>query len=220
VRRPRTKSDKSTHLRPRKIGCDHELHVPVPENAKDHPAEVPLVKTATAFEESERSVLLAGLVLGPCLAAVATRVHLFLVGRINLLDAPARLEAGEDEDGLDPQLLERAEVRLDTSNERERQPAGGSEQRLARGRVLGESVQVVGRVDAEAGVGQRREREGLNQLLVGQVSCAPRLVTLISYALVCTDRPSVRSAWSSEGRRRDGCVQRLGRRYAPYVNTA
>jgi hypothetical protein len=135
----------------------------MPEYAQHHPPQIPLRERAPTLEQPRRRVLLARLVLRPGVAPVAARLRLRCGGerpgtrvgaRVGALEAPVRRETREDEDRLDAQLLEGTEVGLDALGEREREPAGRGQQRLAGGRGVCELGEVVGGVDAEARVGE------------------------------------------------------------------
>jgi hypothetical protein len=85
-------------------------------------------------------------------------------------EAFVRGEAGEDEDGLDAQFFERPEVALDACGQRERKSAGGGQERLPRWRTVEEGLEVVGGINAQAGVGENVERKGLEVLPLLKVS--------------------------------------------------
>lgn len=135
------------------------------ENAQNHPPQIPLCKRASALKQPRRCLLLPRLVLGPRVAPVTTRVHFRLASdtpgarahrpRRAALPAPVRGEAGKDEDGLDVQALEGAQVSLKARGERKREATGRGEEGFPGGRVVCQGSQVVRRIDAEAGVGQR-----------------------------------------------------------------
>ncbi|KAI0046557.1 hypothetical protein FA95DRAFT_1359653 [Auriscalpium vulgare] len=170
---PSAREDR-THLRPSHIRRNQKLDVPIPEYPQHHAPQVRVREAAAALKEARRGVLLARLVLAPRERAVAHGLALLDVLLRGVPPALVRREPGEDEHGLDAQPLQRAQVRLDARRERERQPARRGEQRLARGRLGGERVQVVRGVDPEARVGEHAQREGLQMLPLGEVACVMR----------------------------------------------
>ena len=157
------------HLCPRNIRCDKELDVSVAENAQDGAPEVPVRQAAPPLEQLGGGLLLARLVFAPREVAVAARVLLLGVA-LHVPGALVRRQAGEDKDGLDAQFFERAQVALDAGRQAKGQAARGGEERLARRRAVVERLEVVGGIDAQAGVGEDVERERLEVLPLLQVS--------------------------------------------------
>jgi hypothetical protein len=78
--------------------------------------------------------------------------------------ALVRGKTREHEHGLDAQFFERPQVALDACGHGERKAARGREERFARRWTVVEGLEVVGGIDAEAGVGQDVERERLEVL--------------------------------------------------------
>jgi hypothetical protein len=72
-------------------------------------------------------------------------------------------KTGEDEDGLDSQSLEGAEVGFDLGDERDGKTTCRGHEHLSRVLIGEEFADVVSCVDAEAGVGEGRQRDGLGQ---------------------------------------------------------
>lgn len=129
------------------------------KDAQYEPHQIPLLHPAHALEDPNRVVDPAVLVVLPRLALHRALAHLVSMdGR----PGPARRstgkrETGTDEDGLDAELFKRAQVGLDERGEGERQAAGHGDEGLARRGRAQENLEVMGKVDAEAGVGQGRE---------------------------------------------------------------
>lgn len=129
-----------------------------------------------AREQPGRLLRIALLVLGPTRFAIGTRVrvhHRLVVHAAHTSTSTSTRaracsaflvgdqEAGEDEDGLDAELLEDPQVRLDLGRQGEREAAGGCEERLGGGGALEEDAEVVRGVDAEPGVAEGGERQRL-----------------------------------------------------------
>ena len=140
------------HLCPCNIRCDKELDVSIAENAQDGAPKVPVRQATPPLEQFRGGLLLTRLVLAPRKVAVATRVLLLGVA-LHVPSALVGRKAGEDKDGLDAQFFERPEVALDACRQAEGQAAGGGEERFARRRGVVEGLEVVGGIDAQAGVG-------------------------------------------------------------------
>lgn len=126
-------------------------------------------QAAPSLEQFRGGVLLARLVFAPREVAVPTRLLLLDVA-LHVSSALVGRETGEDEHGLDAQFFERPQVALDACGHGEREAARGREERFARRWSVVEGLEVVGRIDAEARVGQDAERERLEVLPLLKVS--------------------------------------------------
>jgi hypothetical protein len=157
------------HLCPSDVRRNKELDVSVTENTQHRAPKVPVGETAPSFEQLRGRLLLARLVFGPREIAVSTRLVLLVVA-LHVSEAFVRGEAGEDEDGLDAQFFERSEVALDAGGQRERQSAGSGQERLPRCRTVEEGLEVVGGINAQAGIGEDVERKSLEVLPLLKVS--------------------------------------------------
>ena len=140
------------HLCPCNVRCDKEFDVSIAENAQDSAPKVPVRQAAPPLEQFRGGLLLARLVLAPRKVAVATRILLLGVA-LHVPGALVGRQAGKDKDGLDAQFFERPEVALDARRQAEGQAACGGEERFARRRGVVQGLEVVGGIDAQAGVG-------------------------------------------------------------------
>ncbi len=126
-------------------------------------------QASSTFEQFRGDFLLARLVFAPCEVAVTTCLLLFDV-TLHVSMAFVRCKAREDKDGFDAQFFERSEVALDACGHGERKTTRGGEERFARLGIVVERLEVVGCIDAEAGVGEDVERERLEVLPLLKVS--------------------------------------------------
>jgi hypothetical protein len=126
-------------------------------------------ETAPSFEQLRGRLLLARLVFGPREVAVSTRLVLLGVA-LHVSEAFVRGEAGEDEDGLDAQFFERSEVALDACGQREGKSTSSGQERLPRCRTVEEGLEVVGGINAQAGIGEDVEGKCLEVLPLLKVS--------------------------------------------------
>ena len=166
---PNDRQDTVAHLCPCNVRRDKEFNVSVAENAQDRAPKVPVRQAAPSFEQFRGGFLMARLVFAPRQVAVATCLVLFDIA-LHVSGALVRGKAREDKDGFDAQFFERPEVALDTCGHGEREASGSREERFARRWTVVERLEVVGGIDAEAGVGQDVERERLEVLPLLEVS--------------------------------------------------
>jgi hypothetical protein len=134
-------------LSPGYIGRDEKLDISMSEYSQNHPPKVPLLKAASSLEQLSGGVFLARLVLAPGVLPVSASLAVFHVVMI-VLHASAWNEAWKDEYGLDAQFFERAQVLLDTLRQREWQTTSSGQQGLARGRIVGQRLKIVRRIDS------------------------------------------------------------------------
>ena len=124
----------------------------MPKDTEDHAPEIPLRQTTAALEQLDGRVLLARLVLGPCLSPISAR---FVVLGMVLVLFPAfgRKQTRKDKDGLDVKFFERAQIRFDALGQGEGKTARRGQQGFARRRVVGELLQVIGCINPQTRVG-------------------------------------------------------------------
>jgi hypothetical protein len=122
----------TTDLSGRRVGCDEKLDLAVSKNAENDAHEVPLVNGRRALKQANGLVDPALLVALPGFPPKRA-----LPGRVDA--APRRRSTSEretrrDEDGLDPELLKRAQVGLNEGRQCRRKSARRRDEGLARRR--------------------------------------------------------------------------------------
>jgi hypothetical protein len=143
----------------------------MPEDAQDIPDQVPPI-CPTALpnlrQRHDRSVHLPILVVSPRFI-LDRRLPVRQDALTLLRHARGRWQTGKDEDRLDSQLLERAEVLFDTSNESESCTASGCDEWFAGLGLSQESLDIMSSIDTEPRVAQCVERASLRELALADV---------------------------------------------------
>lgn len=166
---------RSTHLGRSDVRRDNELDAPVSKDPENEPEEIPLLSPREALEDLDRALDATLLVMLPRLAleaALPRSVDAGLPWR-----APGKRKARADKDGLDVELLERAEVRLDERRQREREPTGGCDEGLAGERGGEQLAKVRRQVDPEPRVGESRERARRDEPALDEVGWLGRRIS-------------------------------------------
>jgi hypothetical protein len=120
-------------------------------------------QTTPPFEQLRGGVLLARFVFAPREVAVATRLLLLDVA-LHVSGALIWSEAGEDEYGFDAQFFERSEVALDACGQTEGKATGSGQERLVHRWIFVERLEIIGGINAQAGVGEGIEGKRLKVL--------------------------------------------------------
>lgn len=115
----------------------------MPEYPQHHLPQIPLVKPTPSFKQLSRCIFLTRFVLRPSFPPVSAGVIAFKLLLLLKLSTTVGRETREDEDWLDTEFFENAQVGLDALGQCEGKTASSGQEGLPGRWALGEDVQVV-----------------------------------------------------------------------------